>query len=171
MNNAIPKTEPLFDLSSLNLPNLTDSFFFDQKAANSDDEKFLVFQLDDELFAVSAGQVTEVLRPIHVTPLPNSPAWLYGIANLRGEIISVLNLSKICNKKSLNASPKSKLVIMKPKNSGSSIAFPVDRLSEIITLTKEDIQPAEDFCFFGKAFHKTDSVNLLDTEKLFSSLS
>ena len=171
MNKVIPQNESLFDLSSLNLPNLTDSFFFDQKAANSDDEKFLVFLLDDELFAVSAGQVTEVLRPIRVTPLPNSPTWLYGIANLRGEIISVLNLSKICNKKSLNASPKSKLVIMKPKNSVSSIAFPVDRLSEIITLTKEEIQPAEDFCFFGKAVHKTDSVNLLDTEKLFSSLS
>ncbi len=171
MNKAIPKTEPLFDLSSLNLPHLTDSFFFERQTANADDEKFLVFLLDDELFAVSAKQVTEVLRPIPVTPLPNSPAWLAGIANLRGEIISVLNISKLCNKKSSAASAKSKFVILKTKNSGSAIAFPVDRLSEIITLTKEDIQPAEDFCFFGKAVHKTDCVNLLDTEKLFSSLS
>ena len=171
MNKAIPKTEPLFDLSSLNLPNLTDSFFYDRQTANSDDEKFVVFLLDGEIFAVSAGQVTEVMRPLHVTPLPNSPAWLCGIANLRGEIISVLNLSKLCHKKSLPVSPKSKFIILKPKNSGSSIAFLVDRLSEIITLTKEDIKPAEDFCFFGKAIYKTDSVNLLDTEKLFSSLS
>ena len=67
-------------------------------------------------------------------------------------------------------SSKSKLIVLKPKHSASPMAFPVDRLSEIITLTKKDIQPAEDFRFFGTAVHETVSVNLLDPEKLFSSL-
>ncbi|HVE58315.1 MAG TPA: chemotaxis protein CheW [Pyrinomonadaceae bacterium] len=136
----------------------------------SDGEKFVVFFLDDELFAVSADQIAEIVRPLEFTPLPNSPVWLYGIANLRGQIISVLNLAKICRKNSVPVSSKSKLIVLKPKNSASSMAFPVDRLSEIITLAKKDIQPSEDLRFFGTAVHETVSVNLLDTEKLFSSL-
>lgn len=170
MNAAVPNIEPLFDLSSLNLPEITDSYLFDKQMENLDGEKFVVFFLADELFAVSARQVTEVTRPLSFTALPKSPSWLYGIANLRGEIISVLNLSKICNKESAPLSSKSKFIILKPKNSASSIAFLVDRLSEIITLTKENIQPVEDLRFFGKMPHETGFVNLLDTEQLFSSL-
>jgi len=170
MNDAISTIEPLFDLSSLNLSNPTESSSSTNQTDNSTGEKFVVFFLDDELFAISADQIAEVIRPIDFTPLPNSPAWLHGITNLRGEIIPVLNLSKLCSKRAALASSKSKFIVLKPKNFASSMAFPVDRLSEMITLTKKDITPAEDFRFFGKAVHDTNSVNLLDTEKLFSSL-
>ena len=170
MNDTVPNIEPLFDLASLKLSDLPDSFYPDEKTEKKDDEKFVVFFLDDELFAVAASQVAEVIRPLTFTSLPNSPAWLYGIANLRGEIVSVLNLSKLCDKKPLPFSSKSKIIVLKPKNFASSIAFPVDRLSEIITLKPENIQPAEDFYAFGKTVHETNSVILLDTERLFSSL-
>jgi len=170
MNDAISNAEPLFDLSSLNLPDLTESFTRTKQPQKSDGEKFVVFFLDDELFAVPAGQIAEVIRPLNFTPLPNSPAWLCGIANLRGEIICVLSLAALCGKKCAPASPKTKLIVLKPRNFASAVAFPIDRLSEIITLTPDDIKPAEDFRFFGKAVHETNSVNLLDTENLFSSL-
>jgi purine-binding chemotaxis protein CheW len=172
MSETTPNIEPLFDdLSSLNLTNLTDSFPASEKAENSDGEKFVVFFLDDELFAVSAARVTEIVRPLDFTPLPNSPDWLHGIANLRGEIVSVLNLSKICNKQSVSDSSKSKLIVLKTKNPAASVAFPVDRLSEIVTLNENDIRQTEDFRFLGRAVYKTASVSLLDTEKLFGSLS
>lgn len=103
--------------------------------------------------------------------LPGSPAWLYGIANLRGEIVSVLNLSKICGKKSVAVSPKSKVIVLKPNHGSSSIAFPVDRVSEIVTFNPENINLSDDPRFFGKAQHEKNFVNLLDTENLWSSLS
>ena len=171
MNDTISNVEPLFDdFTSLNLPNLTDSLPRHEQPENSDGEKFVVFFLDDEFFAISAEQVAEIVRPLDFTPLPNSPAWLHGIANLRGTIISVLNLSKICGKTDVSNSSKSKLIVLKTKNSASTVAFPVDRLSEIVTLTINDVQPAEDARFFGKAVYKAAFVNLLDTEKLFSTL-
>ncbi len=69
--------------------------------ASSTGEKFIVFVLDDELFAISSKQVAEVTHPLAVTPLPNAPEWLLGIANLRGEIISVADLQKILAKNSI----------------------------------------------------------------------
>jgi purine-binding chemotaxis protein CheW len=170
MNDTAPDNAPLFDLSSLNLQNLPDSFSPNETAEKPDGEKFVVFFLDDELFALAADQIAEIVRPLEFTPLPNSPAWLHGIANLRGQIISVLNLAKICQKDSAPVSSKSKLIVLKPVNCTSSMAFPVDRLSEIITIAKKDILPAEDFRFLGTARHEMVSVKLLDTVKLFSSL-
>jgi chemotaxis signal transduction protein len=172
MSETTPYIEPLFDdLSSLNLPNLTDSSSVKGEPKISDGEKFVVFFLDDELFAVSAERIAEIVRPLDFTPLPNSPEWLCGIANLRGAIVSVLNLSKICNKNSgASDSSKSKLIVLKTKNSASPAAFPIDRLSEIMTFSKKDITPMEDFRFLGSAVYKTASVKLLDTEKLFASL-
>lgn len=171
MSEITPFSKPLFDeLSSLNLPNLTDTFSADKQPEISDGEKFVVFFLGDELYAVHAARVAEIARPLDFTPLPGAPDWLHGIANLRGEIVSVLNLSKICGKPGAADSSKSKLIVLKTKSAASSIAFPVDRLSEIISLTAEQIQPAEDFRFFGCAVYKTATVKLLDIETLFASL-
>ena len=171
MSEITPNIEPLIDdLSLLNLPNLTNSLPADKMAENSDGEKFVVFFLEDELFAVSAERVAEIVRPLDFTPLPGAPDWLHGIANLRGAIVSVLNLSKICEKQGAADSSKSKLIVLKAKSSASQIAFPVDRLSEIIALNVMDIELTDDFRFFGSAIYKTASVKLLDTEKLFASL-
>ncbi len=170
MNDAVSNIKPLFDLSSLNLSDLTDSFCFNEHTESLDEEKFVVFLLDDELFAVAARDVAEVVRELRFTSLPNSPVWLYGVANLRGEIVSVLNLSKLCNKKPTPLSSKSKIIVLKPQKFATSIAFPVDRLSELITLKPENIEPVEEFYLIGKAVHEMNSVKLLDTERLFSSL-
>ena len=170
MNKPISNVDPLFDLSSLDLQTLPDSLWVDEQTENQADEKFVVFLLDDEFFAVSADKVAEIVRPLEFTALPNSPPWLHGIANLRGAIISVLNLAKLCRKKTPPVSPKSKLIILKPQKSAATIAFPVDRLSEIVSFRAAEIRPAEDFYFAGKAVHENNSVNLLDTARIFSEL-
>lgn len=171
MKDTISNIEPLFeDLFSLNLPDFPQAFPGLETAEMSAGEKFVVFFLDDEFFAVSARQVAEIVRPLDFTPLPNAPAWLHGIANLRGEIISVLNLSKICGKTAAG-STKTKFIVLKAKQSAPSVAFPVDRLSEIIAFSAKEIQSSEDFRLCGRAIYKTASVSLLDTEKLFSTLS
>jgi purine-binding chemotaxis protein CheW len=168
MSEVTPFSKPLFDdLASLNLPNLTDTLPKHEPTEIIDGEKFVVFFLGDELFAVHAARVAEIVRPLDYTPLPNSPDWLHGIANLRGEIISVLNLSKICGQARAGDSSKSKLIVLK---GASAVAFPVDRLSELITLAAEQIEPAADFRYLGCAPYKGASVNLLDTDKLFASL-
>jgi purine-binding chemotaxis protein CheW len=157
-----------FDLSSLNLTDFTDSP--NKSNSDSQNEKFVVFSLDGEIFAVSAPLVTEVVQPLTVTALPNSPEWLYGIANLRGEIVSILNLSKICRRKPSVFSPKTKLIVFRPKFLDLPIAFSVDRISEIVSFQAENLTFAEDPFVLAKAALHSNFVNLLNTEKIFSSL-
>ncbi len=65
-------------LAQSDLSHLTESFSPDRQAVG---EKYIVFYLDEKLYAVSAGQVVEVIQMMPVTPLPKSPKWLSGIIN------------------------------------------------------------------------------------------
>lgn len=160
------------NFSAPDLPDLNDSLFFEKQNSQASGEKFIVFFLDDELFAVSARKVSEVVHPTGVTPLPNVPEWLCGIANLRGEIISVVDLSKLWRRKVSQTPAKTKLIVLRAQNSNSSIAFTADKLSEIITLADDAIHFCEEESshIYGKTFHKSNVLNLIDTEKLVASL-
>jgi chemotaxis signal transduction protein len=77
-----------------------------------------------------------------------------------------------------SAAQKNKLLVLRSeKDQQSAVAFVVDKLSEIVTLTAKEIEfSAADFessfpTFFGRAAYKSQTLYLLDAENLFSSLS
>ena len=170
MKDAATNLEPPVRLSSLDLPDLTETFLNGEQTALIDGEKFVVFFLDDTLFAIPAREVTEVIRPLRYTPLPNSPSWLAGIANLRGEIIPVINLAQFCHKQAAPVSAKSKFIVLRPRVYDSPVAFPIDKLNEIVTLHRDEISFEAVSYFFGESVYKSSPVYLLDTNRIFSSL-
>lgn len=170
--NELTSNSGTFDVSRLSTagfpgPRMTRD---DLQARTVDGEKFVVFYLDEELFAVCARDIAEVIRPLTFTPLPDSPPWLHGIGNLRGEIVTVINLSRIFRKKGTPATSKNKMIVLKAIETDSPVAFPIDRLYDIVILTPGEIEPAPDFRIIGKAPHSESHINLLDIDQLFSSL-
>lgn len=59
-----------------------------------DAQRYLQFDLGNESYAVPLSTVKEVIPVPETTPLPNSPTHYVGIMNLRGQIISVIDLRK-----------------------------------------------------------------------------
>ncbi|MEO0335420.1 MAG: chemotaxis protein CheW [Pseudomonadota bacterium] len=59
-----------------------------------DDGKYMEFSLGSENYAVPLLRVREVISIPSVTPIPRAPAYFHGIMNLRGQIISVMDLRK-----------------------------------------------------------------------------
>jgi purine-binding chemotaxis protein CheW len=57
-------------------------------------EQFVVFQLDNETYAVPILSVTEVVLTLEITPVPNAPEYILGLMNLRGKVLPVLDLEK-----------------------------------------------------------------------------
>ncbi|HLM02772.1 MAG TPA: chemotaxis protein CheW [Pyrinomonadaceae bacterium] len=177
-------SENLADIDFASLLDLAedDLSFLKEKPAEALGEKYVVFALDEEFYAVHSNLVAEVLSPLPVTPLPGVPVWLSGVANLRGEIISVVDLRKFWKKKpaaDLDASSpqKNKLIVLRSSKDETKIAFIIDRLSEIVTLAPRDIKfSAADFensfpTLFGKAAHESVTLLLFDAENLLSSLT
>lgn len=63
-------------------------------AGNEVGERFLCFSLGQEEFAMPLLKVREVIAMPDVTPVPHTPSYFIGIMNLRGQVISVLDLRK-----------------------------------------------------------------------------
>lgn len=173
MNNL--KTEKLFDLDLISLQEFADapdSILDDVDNSQATGKKYIVFMLDETLFAIASHKVSEVVRTMPYTTLPNVPEWLLGIANLRGDIITIIDLHTFWKLKP-NDSPKSKLIILRSENSNSQIAFKVDKLREIATLPDNEIQiiGKDDLPYLcGKINLKSNNVNLIDVEDVVASL-
>ncbi len=173
MNDLNAQLPPEIDFSSFDFTNLANSFLPDEIKSPSIGEKYLVFFLDEDRYAISIKQVAEVAPPLPITKLPNAPEWLIGIVNLRNEIISVVNLPTFLKKQNPAAAPKSKLIVLHAPDSAPYAAFTVSRLSEIISLRIDEIEFNQDEkspYILGKAVHLSNHLNLIDTEKILSSL-
>ena len=190
VNKRVQRNEFELDFSSLlDSPAAEDSVSPDGKPQLPEGEKYLVFHLDEKLYAVNSGQVSEVIGSLPVAALPPVSAarapWLAGVVNLRGKTIAVVDLRKLWKKQTSLPKRTKLLVLRSSKGLGAAnrivgapmvAAFIVDKLSEMISLTPKEIEfSAADFessfpTFFGRATRDSQTIYLLDAENLFSSL-
>jgi purine-binding chemotaxis protein CheW len=138
-------------------------------------ERFVVFYLDDEAFAVPSKFVAEVDRVFAFTPVPNVPDWFLGISNLRGDIVSVVDLRTFWNRETPSPQ-KAKTIILRSNKANLEMAFVVDKIGEIAILDSAKVEAMtnaeKDFPLLHvheKAKYKESSFYLLDAEKLLSS--
>jgi purine-binding chemotaxis protein CheW len=61
-------------------------------AVAAGEQLHIIFALDQVEYAVPISNVTEMGRPPEITRVPNVPGWVIGIANLRGDVISVVDM-------------------------------------------------------------------------------
>lgn len=153
--------------------NIDTSIYYDKPDAVNNGEKFVVFSLNERLFAVPSGKIAEVTHPLSVVPLPGTADWFLGLANLRGGVIAVLNLKKLWNETHSAISEKAKLIVLRSGDSETVIAFQVDKLNEIVTLFDSEIHSNEKEGpgqIYGVADHGPDTLHLIDVDKLRASL-
>jgi purine-binding chemotaxis protein CheW len=80
--------------------------------------------------------VREITETMEIQPIPESPDYIEGVANIRGEVIPVINLKKRLNIREEQAS-KRLLVI---NADVSLLSFLVDEASQVIDINNSDIQ-------------------------------
>lgn len=68
-----------------------------QKKATSEEKAEvlqLIFNLGDEEYGVNINQVREIIRTGNITPIPDSPDFIKGVSNVRGEIPVIIDLKE-----------------------------------------------------------------------------
>ncbi|MGZ3789758.1 MAG: chemotaxis protein CheW [Bacteriovorax sp.] len=63
-----------------------------KKNSSAEDSRYLIFSLSGEEYAMPLLNVKEVIGFSETTPVPNAPEYFKGVINLRGQIISVMDL-------------------------------------------------------------------------------
>ena len=110
-----------------------------EKNKSIQEVQFVVFLLGEKEYGVKIEQTREIIAEenYELTPVPNSPEYVNGIINLRGDIVPIVNLFEKLNieinKKEIN----NKIITI--EINGSLIGMEVDEVKEIERFKKDEI--------------------------------
>lgn len=100
-------------------------------------DQYLTFSLLDRDFAVKADAVQGVERLGVLTPIPNVASWVKGVMNLRGSIISVIDLRAFLGLESLPLNARTRLLSLQYND--MVICMMVDAISEMLAIPSSTI--------------------------------
>ncbi|PYB77543.1 MULTISPECIES: chemotaxis protein CheW [Rhizobium] len=101
--------------------------------------ELIAFRVGDQEFCVNIMAVREIRGWTPVTPLPHAPQYVMGVINLRGAVLPIVDLSLRLGMRS--AEPTARHVIIVAQVKSKVIGLLVDAVSDILTVTDENIQP------------------------------
>lgn len=100
--------------------------------------QLVVFNLGEEEFCVDINQVREIIRISAVTPIPDSPDFIRGIINVRGEVVSVIDLKvRFFLHPKKEAEAKHIIISEQEKN---LFGLMVDEVTEVLRIPETRIQ-------------------------------
>lgn len=106
---------------------------------NKKDEvlRWVTFQLDKEIYGVNVMQVREVLRYSDIAPVPGAPAYVLGIINLRGNVVSVIDTRMRFGLPPAEVTDNTRIMIIESER--QTVGILVDSVAEVVDLNTRDI--------------------------------
>jgi purine-binding chemotaxis protein CheW len=112
-------------------------------AVHKQANEFLTFTLGDEEYGIDILKVQEIRSHEAVTTIANAPEFIKGVVNLRGVVVPIVDMR--IKFKLENVEYNSFTVVIILNVAGRVAGMVVDSVSDVITLTREQIRPAPAF--------------------------
>jgi purine-binding chemotaxis protein CheW len=136
--------------------------------------KYLTFTLDKEVYAIEIQYVTEIVGIQPITEMPELPSHVKGIINLRGGIITVIDMRLRFRKQPAEYDDRTCVIVVKVHD--IPIGLIVDHVTEVLTIADDYIVPPPDIynnssCNNLKGIGKVGSEIklILDCDRLFKT--
>ena len=109
--------------------------------------KYLTFRLGKEDFAIQVLKVREIVGIQDITSVPQMPAYVKGVINLRGKVISVVDLRLKFALTEREYTQRTCIIVVQVQSGGMAIqtGVIVDEVSEVLNLTPGEIEDTPDF--------------------------
>ncbi|MEM9446059.1 MAG: chemotaxis protein CheW [Verrucomicrobiota bacterium] len=110
--------------------------------------KYLTFVLGEESFGVAVIKVREIIRMQEVTEVPQMPAHIKGVINLRGKIIPIVDLRIKFNLEMQELTNKACIIVVQvlsKEGSASQMGIIVNAVEEVTNISGEAIEEAPSF--------------------------
>jgi purine-binding chemotaxis protein CheW len=99
----------------------------------------VVLELAGEAYGVEIGRVQEIIRMQPITRVPNGPACIEGVTNLRGRVIPVLDLRPRFGLPATPATRQSRIVVA--ELGSYAVGLVVDGVSEVLRVPADAVEP------------------------------
>lgn len=110
-------------------------------ADNSDEvSRWVTFEMDSESYGISVSEVHEVLRFTEIAPVPGAPAFIIGIINLRGNVVTVIDTRSRFGLSAKEVGDSTRIIINEIE--GQQVGILVDSVAEVVDIHSSDIEPA-----------------------------
>ncbi|HDL8240295.1 TPA: chemotaxis protein CheW [Yersinia enterocolitica] len=137
-------------------------------------QEFLIFTLGAEEYGIDILKVQEIRGYDQVTRIANTPAFIKGVTNLRGVIVPIIDLRVKFAQQGVSYNENTVVIVL---NFGQRVVgIVVDGVSDVLSLTAEQIRPAPEFAVTLATEYLTGlgslgerMLILVDIEKLLSS--
>ncbi|MFG0249602.1 MAG: chemotaxis protein CheW [Phycisphaeraceae bacterium JB051] len=110
----------------------------DRSSPESQQLQLVTFGVGSEEFAIDILQVQEINRMMNLTRVPQSPASVKGVINLRGRIVPVVNLRQCFDMDMVEHDQSSRIVVVDVE--GQIMGFLVDRVHEVLRIDSDIVE-------------------------------
>lgn len=118
-----------------------------QEGAKEQLSQYLTFILDGEEYGVPILKVNGIQGWEKTTPIPNSPIYVLGIINLRGEVVPIIDLRKRFGLKTVPYDSHTVVIVVRleQEDKTRTIGLVVDAVADVYDIKKEQIHNTPDF--------------------------
>lgn len=131
------------------------------------------FYVGDVLYGIDINRVQEINKLSDITSVPLAPAFVRGVVNLRGRIVTIIDLGYKLTKKPIEDSADTKNIIVESK--GEYIGLMVDRIWDVVQTEADALSPppaniggVQGKLFKGVIQRDRELVGILDIERILT---
>ena len=122
--------------------------------------QYIVVKFGDEQFGIDIKYIDNIVRMQRITRVPNVPAYIKGVINLRGEVVPVVSLRLKMGLAEDEITKLTRIIIIKLEN-GEIIGVLVDAVKEVVTLDAREIEKVS----YDSGEEKTNFISGIGKDK------
>ncbi|NJD07651.1 MAG: purine-binding chemotaxis protein CheW [Methylococcaceae bacterium] len=113
----------------------------------TDQQQFLTFMLDEEMFAFGILHIKEILEFGQLTEVPRMPEFIRGVINLRGAVVPVIDLGARFGKRPTEVTRRTCIIIIEldGEDEKHSVGVMVSAVNDVVEIPPDQIEPAPEF--------------------------
>ncbi len=122
--------------------------------------QLVVFGLNNQKYALPIEHVSEIIRMVKVTEIPNSEHYCKGIINLRGAVVAVISLGLRLGLLESKADKESRIIVT--ESGGRKLGLVVDNVYSVTRFKGDELEELDtDNKFVDKVLNNADGTILL----------
>jgi purine-binding chemotaxis protein CheW len=143
-------------------------------------EQLLTFLVNEDEYGVDILRVQEIRGWSTPMPIPNTPDYIKGVINIRGDIVPIADLRQRLGLPRVAESPTTAVIVLRVGMTGRQrvMGVVVDAMSDVTNVAKESIKPPPDFVdgrqgglVQGIATLSEKMITILDVDQIFANLA